>query len=267
MKAVDLLNYLYSLDQGWMDFKTTVDTFKSGDPETEISGIAVAWQSYTATIKKALQLGCNVFITHEPTFYNHYDLPDDGFYTSLPGYREKKKFIEESGLVILRCHDLWDQMPGIGITDTWAKVLGLEKIIHRSAYYQVYEIPEITSGDFARRVAAAVQPLGQAGVEFIGPLDTPVQRVGIGTGAISNLFGYASTYEFDLAVCADDATVQWQDGEYATDQQIPMILVNHAVSEEMGIQSLARHLQAQFPHIPIHHIPQGCTYRLITPPG
>ena len=76
MQAKDLQRYLRSLNGGWMDLDNTVDTFKAGDPEAEISGIAVAWMSTSEALQKAIDLGCNVFITHEPTYYNHHDAPD-----------------------------------------------------------------------------------------------------------------------------------------------------------------------------------------------
>jgi hypothetical protein len=42
-----------------------------------------------------------------------------------------------------------------------------------------------------------------------------------------------------------------------------VIIVNHAVSEETGINNLSNFLRQSFPAIPIHHIFQGCPYRLI----
>jgi putative NIF3 family GTP cyclohydrolase 1 type 2 len=264
MKAIELITYLHSLDQGWMDFNTSVDTFKAGDPNAEIKGIAVAWQSYTWALEKAVHLGCNVIISHEPTFYNHFDKHEDKYYTQLPGFGEKKQFIEDKSLIIIRCHDLWDQMPEIGITDSWAKLLGLSNAVIRDGYYQVYEIPETSVNHFAKQMAASIKPLGQDGVEVIGPLDKLVRRVGIGTGAIAGLYEFVSKYHVDLAVCTDDAFSYWRDGEYAIDQQIPVIVANHAVSEEIGIQNLARHLKKEFPMIPVHHIPQGCPYKLVT---
>ncbi len=47
MKARDLQSYLQSLNGGWVDPQKTVDTFKSGDPGAEVTGIAVGWMSYT----------------------------------------------------------------------------------------------------------------------------------------------------------------------------------------------------------------------------
>ena len=262
MKAFELNSFLHSLDRGWMDLNTTVDTIKAGDPDAEVKSIAVGWQSYTWALERAVQLGCNVFITHEPTFYNHYDKADDP-YAKLPGTKVKRDFIEQSGLVIIRCHDLWDQMPEIGIPDSWADFLGLKHLVLRDVFYQIYEIPETSAGQFAKLVAGLVRQLGQNGVAFIGPVDKPIRRVGIGTGAISHYYDFVSKYNVDLAICSDDSIDGWKDGEYAIDHQIPIIVANHAVSEEIGIRNLARFLQESFPFIRVCHIPQGCIYQLI----
>ncbi len=77
-----------------MDLEKTVDTFKSGSPEVEVRGIAVSWMSTTAALKTALSAGCNLFITHEPTYYDHYDDPQ-GWTFDYEGTRSKRAFIEE----------------------------------------------------------------------------------------------------------------------------------------------------------------------------
>ena len=73
VKAGDIQAYLRSLDKGWIDLEKTVDTFKSGGPEVEVTGIGVGWMSYTWALKKTLEKGFNMFITHEPTYFEHRD--------------------------------------------------------------------------------------------------------------------------------------------------------------------------------------------------
>ena len=87
LTAGDVHNYLKSLDGGWVDWNKSVDTFKSGTPEAVVKGIAVGWMSYTGALKKALELGCNLFVTHEPTYYNHRD--NDPAYIPLSGGKSK----------------------------------------------------------------------------------------------------------------------------------------------------------------------------------
>ena len=122
MKVNELQAFLDSLNGGWLNPNDTVDTIKAGDPQSEVHAIAVGWMSYTWALKRALSLNCNVFITHEPTYYDHHDNQPKIF--DMPGVRQKQQWIEENGIVILRCHDLWDQFPGIGIPELMGDLVG-----------------------------------------------------------------------------------------------------------------------------------------------
>ena len=54
----------------------TVDTFKAGNPDAEVKGIAVTMMATLDVLERAAAAGQNLIITHEPTFYNHLDNPD-----------------------------------------------------------------------------------------------------------------------------------------------------------------------------------------------
>ena len=244
-----------------MDLENTVDTFKAGDPDTDVRGIAVGWMSYRWALEKALDLGCNVFITHEPTYYHHHD--NNPRFLRLAAAREKRQLIEDKGLVIIRCHDLWDQVPEIGIPDSWAQWLGLGQAIDGEGYFRVYDVQGRTAGDVARQVAARTWELGQEAVHLIGPADQPVTRVAIGTGAITPFLTFVADLHADLGICTDDGISYWRDGAYAIDAGVPLIVVHHAVSEEAGMINLAAKLRSAFPDLPVHHIPQRCMFKLV----
>ena len=55
----------------------TVDTFKAGDPDTPVTGIAVTMMATLDVLQRATAAGKNLVITHEPTFYNHLDKLDE----------------------------------------------------------------------------------------------------------------------------------------------------------------------------------------------
>jgi len=58
----------------WME--KTVDTFKAGNPDTPVTGIAVTMMATMDVLQRAAANGQNLVITHEPTFYNHLDVPE-----------------------------------------------------------------------------------------------------------------------------------------------------------------------------------------------
>ena len=265
LTAGEVNDYLNSLDKGWVDWSKTVDTFKSGGPEVEVKGIAVGWMSYTWALKKALDLGCNLFVTHEPTYFNHRDCDERIF--RFETARKKREFIEETGITIIRCHDVWDQYPETGIPMAWGKLLELDGPIDGEGYYYVYDGHGEKAGEIAGKIAARVAGLGQPGVQFIGAEDRPVKRIAIGCGAITPMFHFIEELKADMAVCSDDGFTYWRDGAFAIDSGFPVVIINHPVTEEHGLILLAEHLRKAFPRVPVHHIPQRCMFKTINAPA
>jgi len=260
MIAQDVQNYLQSLAVHWQYPEDTVDTFKAGNPQAAVRGIAVGWMSYTWALQRALDLGCNVFITHEPTYYSHWDNNRD--ILRLATVRAKKRFVEENDLVIIRCHDLWDQIADIGIPDSWGHLLELGNAIDGDTYIRVYETGGRRADDLARHVAGRTAAYGQPSVQLIGSEEKIIHRASIGTGAITPYLECVERFAIDLAICTDDGIDYWRDGGFAIDMNIPIIVVNHMVSEEIGVQRLAETLSRRFPTVPVRHIRQRCMYRL-----
>ncbi len=261
LTAGDVHEYLRSLGREWIDPQNTVDVFKSGRPETPVKGIAVAWMSYFDALREAVAKGCNLFVTHEPTYYNHTDTDQSVFAFDIA--RQKKAFIEENGLTIIRCHDVWDRVPEIGIPDAWGRYLGWTKVVRQQTFYRVYELPPTTAGELAKQVAAKVAPLGQTGVQLIGPADKVIRTVAIGTGAITSFRTMITDLKADLALCTDDGFTYWSDGAMALDMGYPVIVVNHPCAEEIGMAQLANHLREKYPAVPVHHIAQKCMFATI----
>src|SRR5678815_5880565 len=69
----------------------TVDTFKIGNPDTVVKGIATSFSATLDVCQRAHAAGKNLLIVHEPTFYNHNDET-----ANLSGeiYDTKRNFIE-----------------------------------------------------------------------------------------------------------------------------------------------------------------------------
>lgn len=259
MTATDLNTHLNSL---FPDLKEdTVDRVIYGDPDREISAIAVAWMPYQATIQQALDLGANVLVTHEPTFYIHRDLRDEN--ATGPEVDRKRAWLDEQDITIIRCHDVWDAIPDIGIPYAWGEFLELGKPSNSERYYNVYDIDPQPAGTFARHIAARTAKLGQPTIGFYGDPDREIRTVGLGTGCISQSWEMRRLGA-DLAISVDDVVRAWIDGEMSQDTGYPLIVVNHCVSEEPGIAKLAEYIDTTFPDIPVTHLPQQCTYTSVT---
>jgi len=269
MRAEDIREHFLSVAP-WVNREETVDRLIVGDPNTEVCRALVTWISSFRAVKEAVARGCQMLITHEPTFWVHareVETAEGWDPDSLRGRlaREKRTFVEQHRLAILRVHDTWDGMPDIGIPWAWARHLGLEgtpAAVSQGAYQQRYDIPPLPLDEFARRIAARTAALGEPAVQVIGRPDQVVSRVGIGTGC------YCSVEVFqqlgcDVSVVCDDGAWYWADLQLAEDAGHAVIRVNHGTSEEPGMVTLAAYVNDHLPGVTAEHLPHGATFRLV----
>ncbi len=253
----------------------SVDRIIIGDPDTPVKKIGTAWMPYWSTLKEAVKQGVNVLVVHEPTFYDHWDLsnnPWNSIESPSPGQQEmqetidkKIKWITENGLVIIRCHDVWDKIPDIGIPYAFGNALGFdnEDIIRKDTYYNVYRTNPEPAIDVARMIASKLEGVGQPGVAFYGEENHMVRTVGVGTGCICNPVEFMHLSP-DLFIAIDDSVQTWVETTWAEDTGKPLVVVNHGTSEEFGIKLLNEHLKNAFREYEVLHYKQGCTYKWVT---
>jgi len=244
----------------WVNWQNTTDHYLAGDPETEVKGVAVAWQARTAVLREAAELGCNLFVTHEQHEYPEGQVTLKGEVQEYA--REKQKLIEENRLVIIRCHDTWDRMPKIGIVDAWGDHLGLGEPVARGDVENVYASPAGTLQELAKYVLAKTKELGQDSVEMLGDPKVKVTKVAVGCGAGTN-YGKMVEMGADAIIGTDDGMRYWADGSWALDRGTPLVLVNHCVSEEPGMKKLAAYIREEFPGVKVVHIQQGSMYKTV----
>ena len=81
------------------------DDYKCGDPDVECTGVVCAMSPTVHVIHKAIELGANLIVVHEPTFYTSAD--EDGWFEEFDNaiYEEKRKLLDDHGIVIWRDHD------------------------------------------------------------------------------------------------------------------------------------------------------------------
>jgi putative NIF3 family GTP cyclohydrolase 1 type 2 len=254
----------------------SVDRIIVGAPETVVRGIAVVWMPTWAALREAARRGLNCVVAHEPTFFTHHD--SDGFdaafadvpavaRASLDATRDaKRRWIEEQEMVVIRCHDVLDAMPG-GVVDCLAKGLGFSA----SDYVKVWERYRVVqlaapapAGEVAQRLADAFAPLGQPGVGFYGDSSRIVRTLGLGTGYGCEPWRFVELGA-DMGISIDDRIKTWTEGEWADDSGFPLVVINHGTSEEWGVRRLAEIIARQFTACPVQLIPQGCGYRWIAP--
>jgi len=244
----------------WVDWERSCDRFYAGDPATEVTGIAVCWLSALGALRQAHEAGCNLFIMHEPLFVGEAD-PEQHIGPDDP-WVQKQRWLQQTGMVVYRCHDVWDDYPEVGIHGAWAKWLGFDgKPVAAQKFYEVHDVTGRTVGELARQVAARTAQLGQDCVHVIGDLDRAASRIALGTGAITN-YRVMHGMGADVLVLTDDGTRLWESAQWARDSGVALLIVNHATAEEPGMRTLADYLAKQF-SLPVKQIPVGCLYRTI----
>ena len=258
MKASAVRRHMMEIGE-WVNWEKTCDQFLHGDPEVEVKGIAVCWCCSLPRLRDAEKRGCNLFVTHEPLY--SYLEPQENAH---PAEEAKSRFLRESAMTILRCHDTWDVMPEIGIVDSWSRFLGYAGAPAAAIkYYSAHDLPpQTTALSVALNTLERVRELGQQSVHFIGDSNRPVSRIALGTGAITN-FRLMAALGADILILTDDGTRLWESGHWSHDTGIPLIVVNHATAEEPGMMDMARYFSNQF-GMKVEHIPQGCLYETMS---
>jgi len=240
----------------------TVDTIKAGDPTQPVNGIVTTFLASQAVLKKAVDLGANFVITHEPTFYNHLDnvewLADD------PVYRTKKKFIEENNLVIWRFHDnLHTHRPDPTVAGI-SQALGWEGYAHPENP-ELFNLPPVALKEL---IPAIKKSLGIHTLQVIGDPEITCRKAGILVGAWGGMNQMLLWKKADLDVLIVGETPEWETVEYARDAMIQgrnkaLIVTGHANSEEPGMRWLVSWLRPKFPGIAIQHVPVGDPFKFI----
>jgi putative NIF3 family GTP cyclohydrolase 1 type 2 len=143
--------------------------------------------------------------------------------------------------------------------------LGFGEPLLSRGYFRLYDVSGHTGASLARHVAERVARYGQQAVQIVGPPRGKISRLALGTGALTPFMHFVDELEADAAICTDDGFTYWRDGALAQDMGIPVIIVNHAVSEAAGMAGLAELLRDRFSDISVHFLQNGCMFRLVGP--
>ena len=248
-EAVELIKK--NINRVWNN--ETVDTFKAGDPDAALKGIAVCMFADMTTLRQAVKEGCNFIITHEPVFYNHAD--DTTAFHADPVFSEKMKFIRDNQLVVFRFHDHIHMMQPDGISVGMIKRTGLEKhAVNNSQTHFV--VPETTVREFAGELK---QRLGMESIRVIGNPELSFTKVTFTAGAPGGPLHIRMLSDDDTEVLIAGEAPEWETYLYANDavaqgRNKAVIFLGHIKSEEAGMEYCSRWLQSFIENIPVHFI-------------
>ena len=232
----------------------TVDRIVAGRPDAPVRGVATTMMATLAVLQRAAREGRNLVITHEPTFYSHQDQVDA--ISSDPTYQFKRDFIVRNDLVVFHFHDHWHRMQPDGIATGMARALGWEAHATGTAPAR-FRLPPTTLRQVVEHLKSRLH------VRSLRVVGTPELRV----RGVAASWGYASLMPRLIQVAAEPGvellivgeTREWELVEYVQDQVAAgqskaLIVINHVVSEQAGMEYCAEWLRPIVPEVPVMFI-------------
>jgi putative NIF3 family GTP cyclohydrolase 1 type 2 len=237
----------------WM--KETVDTFKAGNPDTPVTGIAVTMMATLDVLQRAAANHENLVITHEPTFYSHQDVPE-GMDASDPVWAAKRAFIEKNGLVVWRFHDHWHRRNPDGILAGMVHALGWERY-QQADDPKVFTLPQTTVAKLAAEVA---KRLGSPVLRVVGDPEMKITKVALTPGFSGFVRETHALEQDNVEVLLAGETREWETVEYAADavtegKRKALIIIGHIPSEQAGMEECVRWLKTFVTGVPIEFVP------------
>ena len=230
----------------------TVDTFKAGDPDTKVTGIATTMMATYDVLVRAAAEGKNLVITHEPTFYSHQDQTDAFEKDNDPVWAEKERFIGEHHMVVWRFHDHWHMHRPDGILTGVVRALEWQKF-QNAADASTFTVPEMTLAELAAQMK---KRLGIETVRVVGNPQMKLTKVGLLPGAGGTVSQRRMLQGDRVEVLAIGEVPEWETIEYVADaaaegKHKALILLGHIASEQPGMEDCAVWLKTFVTEVPV----------------
>jgi putative NIF3 family GTP cyclohydrolase 1 type 2 len=256
MKVREVTEKILTMNGG-RKFDKTCDQLIEGSWDYEVTGVATTFMATVDVIRRAIKIGCNLIITHEPTYFTGADRLE--WVKADPVYQLKKALIDENKISIWRYHD---HMHG-GMQDLiyagLLETLGWQQYLNKELPQpHCYNIPTTTVKEL---VGFLKQTLGMDVVQVVGNPEMKCRRVGILVGGGSLGLGIEEMpaklmhdERLEVMVCGE--ITEWTLSAYVRDAAAlgldkALIIVGHERSEEPGMKGLADRLQPFLREIPV----------------
>jgi len=235
----------------------TVDTFKAGNPDAPVTGIAVTFMATYDVLGRAVQQGCNFIITHEPTFYEHQE--DTSQLDPDPVIEAKRKFIKDNNLTVWRFHDHIHMTEPDGIVAGMIELFGWEKFQKHNESLK-FEMPKPMS--LQQFVNGLKDKFSHSIFRIIGDPSMQFTKFGFAPGASGSVMQMKMLQGDDVEVLIVGETREWETVEYVRDakdmsMKKALIILGHCDSEEAGMKYCCEWLKSFIEGVPIKFIQAG----------
>ncbi len=249
MKAIEILDILKHYSS---TVRTeTVDTLKAGDPDRHVEKVAFCHIITPNVLLDARKWGADVIITHEPTYYDHFDNYCDNAIT-----RRKKEMVEASGITIFRFHDHAHLARPDIIHKAFLKETGLDGEYDGKG--MLFLKSPMSAREMARLISAKT---GINHPRLLGNIDAQTANVALCLGACGDAVHNAVLEGgADMVICGEFC--EWRSGEYfrdAAQMGLPysLISIGHAASEKYGMRLASEMLCNDCPSLQIRYFDSG----------
>lgn len=256
MKAKEIWQGLIAKTEGF-DESYTCDTLKAGDPEREVTKIAVAMVATPDLIRETAAWGAELLIVHEPSYYNHMDKHSEEAVEVA-----KRKLLTDTGMVVYRYHD----RPHYARPDEIAKGEMLSLALDGEVEYtnlpiltRVHLRTPMTPLQLAKHIE---DRLGIRHVRICGARDLPCTEISAMFGA-TDITNELMRPETEILLSGE--TAEWINAEYARDAaqlgyRKALLILGHVGSERDGMKDICRTIQAMYPSLEVKYFDSGEVY-------
>ena len=235
----------------------TVDTLKAGNRDIPVTGIVTTMFSTIEIIRKAIDLGANFIIAHEPTFYNHTD--DTSWLQNDNVYQYKANLLKQHNIAIWRNHDYIHNLVPDGVTIGVLEQLQWKKYADHDVH-NIITLPASTA--LKDLIGHLKEKLSIEKVRYIGDPAQSCSHLLLMPGAAGGRRQIESIGKVkpDVLICGEIS--EWETAEYVRDarakgDQISLVLLGHIASEEPGSEFMLNWLKEKVPSVKSTHIPSG----------
>lgn len=283
MKVSEIIERIKSYYKGTdengqaIDSEKTRDKILFGNPNQDCTGIVISCWPSVHVIQEAISKNVNLIISHEALFWNHGDHTAWLEESNNSAYLEKKRLLEEHGIVVWRNHDyIHSGMPldnGQRYTDgifygTMKKMEWDKYLTEDDTNPMAFTLPERSVTDIAKEW---VKKLNVNGAKIIGDPDTKVSKAEITyhiLGKDNYLIEKINQENIDLVIAleaVDFTVVEYIHDSNLLDEGKALLTIGHFNMEEPGMEYMLEYLPGVIDDsVPVYYVQSGDMYHYVT---
>jgi putative NIF3 family GTP cyclohydrolase 1 type 2 len=245
----------------------------AGDPNIEVSGVAVCYAPTVEHLRRAVAVQRNLLISREHPFFLHggpnYSYVTEGLETATkddPVVEAKRDLIVVHNLMVYRFGAAWDQFRPQAQSSALARAMGLNPMIRPPSDRSRAVVCNLSRETTLLALAqSAVERLKCTSPRTVGDFNTKVKRVAVIAGETDPKEALAkvlSDPKIDGVIAGAGGVIDEVDGAIsyfrdviASGRRIALLAVGYGPSEEPGVREMAQWIQSVLPYVGVEWWP------------